>query len=256
MTDNIRFTLLYIVVIRQLILVKTNDLKTARAVERLLLNNLLFHDNYFLIELGTTGKIRCSKACTETDECVSFFYNHYKRKCRLHSTGFYNPDDGTPESNWTYYKIGESWCPVQDGFVHERTSNMCICITEQSFTDRNAAQVYCRAKNASLISFKTALKISQFTYIMNKINMQHVEHNSPNLNRFYLYIGLYNVNGTWKWDDGSIANTFNWRRDQLTCTGDSCNCVTVGWSPTWNWEWKDLHCHFDFPAICEVSLTN
>lgn len=249
-----QFTLFYIIVINQI--AKSNDVKISEAVRNSRLDNRVFNDQYFLKLVDAMCKIKCVQICAETYDCISFFYNIKQKKCRLHSTVFYNPDDGTPESDWTYYQIGERWCPVNDGFVLEQNSNMCIHVATQSFSDYNDARVYCEGKGGSLISLNTAAKLSQFTTIMNKIDSKYLVNNSPfPLNMFQAFIGLRKIGGTWTWDDGSVLGSeTNWGIFQPLCASLSpCQCVTACKNGDWNWHWNDVNCDSNFAVVCEIS---
>ncbi|KAL4223661.1 hypothetical protein ACF0H5_017129 [Mactra antiquata] len=218
-----------------------------------LLDNLYIDDKYFLEEIENVYKIECAKACAETLYCVSFFYNKPQRKCRLHRSGWYNPQEGTTAFNWTYYVLGEDWCPAHDGFIHERSYNMCIHLSIEYVTGFSEATPYCASKKASVITFRSAIKISQFSSIMSKVNSTFLGYNEND--RFLVYIGLRNFNGSWVWNDGSILSSeTNWAPLQPSTTL-SIKCTSVAFDKKeygWKWQWNDLRCNRLLPVLCEI----
>ncbi|KAL4224210.1 hypothetical protein ACF0H5_017663 [Mactra antiquata] len=216
------------------------------------LDNLFIDDQFFLKEVQHVSKIECSISCSREAKCVCFFYNYPARKCRLHSSRFYNVQEGTSVSNWTYYMLGEGWCPVHDGFIHERSYNMCIHISSGNFDDIYTARSYCQSKGAAVISANTQLRATGLSNIMSKMNTTYIEFNDKGY--YQLYIGLEYVNNTWTWDDGSVISSVqNWGKND---PDDIINhvCATICKTPdsSWNWTWNNVRCTAVMHVICEI----
>ncbi|KAL4223950.1 hypothetical protein ACF0H5_017409 [Mactra antiquata] len=217
-----------------------------------ILDNLLIDDQYFLQEIDNISRVKCSRACARKVQCVSYFYNKSVRKCRLHANGFYNVQEGTFSSNWIYHVLGEDWCPVHDGFIHERQYNMCIHLSTDKVNDYYEATSYCASKNASIITFKTATKISNSTSIMNKINSTILQLNQNGI--FQGYIGLGYSSGLWMWNDGTpLSPETNWAPQQPS-RNESILCASASIKPfDTDWNWKDIKCIRSLPVFCEID---
>lgn len=211
-----------------------------RAYNDRTLDNLVFNDDYFLHERqGTKSLLECSLFCKDFIDCMSFCFKSIHEVCRLHSTGFYNRSDGVAEEGWKYYAYGDQSCPVNEGFVHVRSSNLCIHPSpmSSSYTD---ARDYCSSKNSKVISLDTSTKSDAFVLLLQKHNYGDI------------FIGLRKFDGKWTWEnDKELGSESKWRQGQPYCPSGSCLCVSA--LSSWDWFWNDTPCSTTNNFFCEVE---
>ncbi|KAL4216426.1 Lactose-binding lectin l-2-like [Mactra antiquata] len=215
------------------------------------LDDLFIEDQYFLREIENISKLECSKFCSEDLQCISFFYNELQIKCRLHSSGWYNPQEGAAASNWTYHVLGEKGCPVHSGFIHDRFYGMCVHLSTDFVNGTAEGESYCASKESSMITFSDATKIPKFTSTMNKHNPTFLDYNANG--NFQAYIGLFYSSGTWLWSDGTaLSSDTNWGPTQPNSPA-SIKCVAVSFKPSVNiWQWNDISCNRFSRVLCEI----
>ncbi|KAL4218186.1 hypothetical protein ACF0H5_022922 [Mactra antiquata] len=221
-----------------------------------ILDNLFIDDNFFLKGIQNVSKIECTMACSWEVKCVSFFYNDAGRKCRLHNSGFYFKEEGTSASNWTYYMFGEDWCPVHDGFIHERSFNICIHLSSDSFNGIYEARSYCQSKGAAAISINTQSKVTNLTSILNKINTSYIDFDkNPHLpDTYQSYIGLQFINDLWTWDDGSVLSSVEYwgPNNPSQDSGRVCVALRKKSDLVLNWHWCAARCILFMSVLCEI----
>ncbi|KAL4223660.1 hypothetical protein ACF0H5_017128 [Mactra antiquata] len=204
------------------------------------------------MDIKTPSKMKCVLLCAETDQCVTFSIDGQQKLCRLHKTGFYHQNDGIILYNWAYYSFGEDWCPVHQGFVHERKYNLCVHVSTEVVGNLDKAVAYCEQRNSKLISLSNGEKLANFTTVMNKQNLDNLVKTTSN-NRFNAYMGLNKIDGAWIWNDGAVLGPDTSWGFSYPQTSSTSTCVLVSKDAgAWNWDWYNTGCGRNVAVICEV----
>ncbi|XP_073730772.1 C-type lectin domain family 4 member M-like [Misgurnus anguillicaudatus] len=124
--------------------------------------------------------------------------------------------------------------PLQDGWTYYQSSFYFISTEKKSWTD---SRRYCRERGADLI-------------IINNKEEQGFIKQITCENQLWHWIGLtdIDVEGRWKWVDGSTLNTGFWRSREPNGGRDE-NCVETHSSG-----WNDFYCNKALKWSCEKKL--
>ncbi|KAL4228765.1 hypothetical protein ACF0H5_011807 [Mactra antiquata] len=206
------------------------------------LDDYIFDGPFFMQESNEIeSTLLCILLCQKAVDCMLFGYHQNERKCRIYSSGFYTASKGIVVLGWENYVYGDHICTANGGFVHVRTSNLCIHPSNEKapFID---ARKYCSDRHSKLISLTTTAKSNAFDNIIKTT----LKIGSP-------YIGLSKIEGQWTWEDGNILGSeAQWNDGQPYCSTGDCNCVIKFMSS--DYRWGDSRCEIIVPFVCEREL--
>ncbi|KAL4233900.1 hypothetical protein ACF0H5_008572 [Mactra antiquata] len=172
---------------------------------------------------------------------MSFSYNLNATKCRLYSTGHYVPNNGTNATGWKFYEFGGHQCPIDNGFEHARSFNICYHLSLTEMDGSNSRQ-NCLARNSKLISLDTTAKLTNFHILLNTVLTSVTG----------LYVGLSkDENQNWIWDNGNfLTDDTQWGSGEPNCPG--CRYATKAKSN--NWKMGDGTGSGLKRSVCEVEI--
>ncbi|XP_048252843.1 C-type lectin BfL-1-like [Haliotis rufescens] len=125
----------------QILLFQLNLLKYSEAVELLGFRRLERYDNVVilpnvpLLETPSAHKSvsACGRVCVSYPDCSLFSYNRITSECKLFPLAVYPADTFTltaTTSGLQYYAYNKDWCPVTNGFILDRETDLCFYVSE------------------------------------------------------------------------------------------------------------------------------
>ncbi|XP_060560997.1 uncharacterized protein LOC132720795 [Ruditapes philippinarum] len=147
--------------------------------------------------------------------------NEMKQKCRLHRTAAISLSEGLGSEGWRYFVYGRQ-CPVSNGFIHDKETNLCIKISEQQL-EADEGEQFCTNNSAKLVTLETPNKQARVSNLLAKMQFSY--------NKDSYRIGLHYIAPQWVWNNGEVLSYNNWGQNEPNC---KCACggvivYALGW---------------------------
>ncbi|XP_065146227.2 uncharacterized protein [Paramisgurnus dabryanus] len=143
-------------------------------------------------------------------------------------------NDITKQNEQLNQKKNELWAHLSEGWIYYKSSLYFISSESKSWSDSRSN---CRERGADLI-------------IINNRDEQDFISKKSGTDNFWIGLSDIEVEGRWKWVDGSRLSTSFWKATQPQGVEDE-NCVVNHLSV-----WSDYFCHVAFKFICEAKRLN